>query len=48
MPERRTYLSGASPKKLAGDHTINTVFNDFRKVLPSSSKGPKHNTTTAQ
>jgi hypothetical protein len=48
MPERRAYLSSASPKKLAGDYAIDTAFNDFGKASPSSSKGPKHNTTAAQ
>jgi hypothetical protein len=48
MPERRAYLSSASPKKLAGDYAIDAVFNDFGKASPSSSKGPKRNTTAAR
>ncbi|KAJ7847481.1 hypothetical protein B0H14DRAFT_2583567 [Mycena olivaceomarginata] len=46
--KRRAYLSSASPKKLAGDYAIDAVFNDFGKASPSSSKGPKRNTTAAQ
>jgi hypothetical protein len=48
MPERRAYSPGASPKKLARDHAIDAVFNDFGKASPSSSKVPKRNTTAAQ
>ncbi|KAJ7830083.1 hypothetical protein B0H14DRAFT_2593571 [Mycena olivaceomarginata] len=48
MPERRAYSPGTSPKKRATDNAVDTAFNNFGKVSPSSSKRHKRNTTGTQ
>jgi hypothetical protein len=48
MLEHRAYLPGTSPKKRVTDNAVDTAFNNFGKVSPSSSKRHKRNTTGTQ